>query len=59
MDKFKKELIEFIDKSTSCYTCIKEIKKELEDNGYIELYKMMITFYKTKIIRNKNEIIFK
>ena len=38
MDKFKEELIDFIDKSTSCYTCIEEIKKKLDSYGYIELY---------------------
>ena len=39
MDKFKEELNDFIDKSTSCYTCIEEIKKKLDSYGYIELYK--------------------
>ena len=38
MDKFKEELNDFIDKSTSCYTCIEEIKKKLDSYGYIELY---------------------
>ena len=60
MDKFKKELIEFIDKSTSCYTCIKEIKKELEDNGYIELYEneeWILGKDKYFVIRNDASII--
>ena len=38
MDKFKEEIIDFIDKSTSCYTWIEEIKKKLDSYGYIELY---------------------
>ena len=37
MEKFKKNLIDFIEKSTCSFTCLNEIKKELDNNGYEEL----------------------
>lgn len=38
MDIFKKELTDFIEKSTCSYTAVEEIKDILNDNGYVELY---------------------
>lgn len=37
MDKFNDELLNFLNKGTSTYTCIKNIKEILLNNGYIEL----------------------
>ena len=57
---FNNNLMSFISKSTCCYTCVKEIKKILDDNGYQELYeykskwKLTNRFY---IIRNDASII--
>ncbi len=36
-EKLKKNLLDFIQKGTSSFTCIKEIKKILQENDYIEL----------------------
>ena len=38
--EFNKGLINFISKSTCSYTCINEIKKTLDSNGYKELYEI-------------------
>ena len=59
MDKFKEELIDFIDKSTSCYTCIEEIKKKLDSYGYIELYEEEWNLDDNKyyVVRNDASII--
>lgn len=37
-NKFINELLSFIEESTSCFTCVQKIKKELLENGFIELY---------------------
>lgn len=35
---FNEELFKFIDNATCSFTCIDEIKKQLIDNGYLQLY---------------------
>ena len=60
MDIFKEELEEFIEKSTSCYTCIEEIKKVLNSNGYQELYEgeeWNLDSNKYYVIRNDASVI--
>lgn len=60
MKKFKKDLVDFINKSTSCYTCIEVIKKELNSNGYKELYEeeeWNLDSNKYYIVRNDASII--
>lgn len=60
MDIFKEELKEFIEKSTSCYTCIEEIKKVLNSNGYQELYEeeeWNLDSNKYYVIRNDASVI--
>lgn len=59
MEIFKKELIDFINKSTSCYTCIEEIKKQLNSNGHKELYEEEWNLDSNKyyVIRNDASII--
>lgn len=57
--KFKNELISFIKNANSSFTCIKEIKKKLDENGFIELkeneeWKNLNKFY---VIRNDASII--
>ena len=37
-NKFINELLSFIEESTSSFTCVQKIKKELLENGFIELY---------------------
>ena len=58
--EFNENLIQFIEKSTCSYTCISEIKKKLEENGFKELEeqkKWNIENNKYYIIRNDASII--
>ena len=58
--KFNENLIEFIKKSTCSYTCIKEIKRILDDYGFTELEEQKswnIKNNKFYIIRNDASII--
>jgi len=59
-DEFSNNLINFIKKSTCSFTCIKEIKSILDENGYQELYeqdKWNLKGNKFYIIRNDASII--
>ena len=59
-DEFNKGLINFIAKATCSFTCIKEIKKILQDNNYQELNeqdKWNLNSNKFYIIRNDASII--
>ena len=60
MEKFKSELINFIEKSTCSYTCSSEIKKELDANGFTELKEVdnwNIKEGKYYVIRNNTSVI--
>ena len=60
MEKFEEDLSRFIEKGTCSYTTIKEIKKILEDNNYVELSenkKWNLDGDKYYIIRNDASII--
>lgn len=37
-EKFNNELFNFIKKSTCSFTCVDVIKKELINNGYIQVF---------------------
>lgn len=59
-DIFKHNLINFIENSTCSFTCIKEIQKKLEENGYQELFEedlWKLSGNKFYIIRNNASII--
>ena len=59
-NKFNKDLINFIERSTCSFTCISEIKRILNDSGYIELFESdfnNIKHNKFYIIRNDASII--
>lgn len=59
-NSFKNNLVKFIKKSTSSYTCIKEIENILEKNGYKRLYeidKWNLNNDRYYIIRNDASII--
>ena len=58
--EFKKDLVKFIEQSTCSFTCIKEIKRVLEINGYQELVEKDIWNLKENkyyIVRNDASII--
>lgn len=58
--KFNNELIDFIKKSTCSFTCVEEIKKTLNNNGYTELFESNIkdiSANKFYITRNDASII--
>lgn len=60
MNKFNKELLKFLKTNTTSFTCIKNIKEELIQNGYQELFeKDNWTINKGKyfVIRNDTSII--
>ena len=60
MDKFNKELIHLLKKGTCIFTCIEEIKKILNNNGYQELKennKWELNQEKYFIIRNDASLI--
>lgn len=60
MEKFENDLINFIEKSTCSFTCIKEIKSKLEKAGYKELYEndeWDLVGNKFYVIRNDASII--
>lgn len=60
MKDFKNNIIDFIEKSTCSYTCIKEIKKILDNNGYLELKenkKWNLKSNKYYVIRNDASIV--
>ncbi len=59
-ENFKNELVDFINKGTCSYTCIKNIEEILKSNGYTRLYeidKWKIDNNKYYIIRNDASII--
>ena len=59
-NKFNKNLIEFIKKSTCSFTCVEEIKGILNKNGYTELFESDFNDIKTNkfyITRNDASII--
>ena len=59
-NKFNDNLIEFIKTSTCSFTCIKELKRILDNNGFIELdeqKKWNLKDNKYYIIRNDASII--
>ncbi len=59
-NKFNKNLMKFIRNSTCSFTCVEEIKKVLNENGYIELFESNIDDIKTNkfyITRNDASII--
>jgi len=59
-EEFKKKIINFIEKANSSYTCIKEIKNILKNNGFTELFESDIWNISTGkyfIIRNDASVI--
>ena len=59
-NKFNKKLLSFIKNSTCSFTCIEEIKKILNENGYIELFESNIDIIENNkfyITRNDASII--
>ena len=59
-EKFNSELFDFIKNSTCSFTCVDAIKKELVDNGYMQVYeneKWDLSNGKYFVIRNDASII--